>query len=145
MIENDPERGDTLLENEKTSCFKKHLMTIIFIFLSIVIISVIIVIVILLKGKNKDNNSDTPKDKDDDDDDADADDNIYGLNITELRRRTSKEFLSTIDLLKENAPEYENLAEGDKKALYHLVKAAQYLENVEYQIDDQYNYLSKNY
>lgn len=144
MIENDPERGDTLLENEKTSCFKKHLMTIIFIFLSIVIISVIIVIVILLKGKNKDNNSDKPKDKDDDDD-SDADANIYGLNITELRRRTSKEFLSTIDLLKENAPEYENLAEGDKKALYHLVKAAQYLENVEYQIDDQYNYLSKNY
>ena len=124
MIENEPEMGDTLLDN-KTNCFKKHLLTIIFLLLGIVIIVSIVIVIVLLRGKkNGDKNDNSFK---------------YGLNITELRRRTSPEYLGTISLLKENATEYESLDENDKKALFHLVKAAEYLENIEYQIDDHYN------
>ena len=125
MIEDDPEKGEPIFEHKQT-CFKKHLKTIIFVFLGIVIISVAIVIIfILLKGKDKSNNEDKPYQ--------------YGYNITELRRRTSKECLGTIYLLDENSTEYANLDENDKKALYHLVKAGQYLENIEYQIDNHHN------
>ena len=124
MIENEPEMGDTLLDN-KTNCFKKHLLTIIFLLLGIVIIVSIVIVIVLLRGKkNGDKNDNSFK---------------YGLNITELRRRTSPEYLGTISLLKENATEYESLDENDKKALFHLVKATEYLENIEYQIDDHYN------
>ena len=47
----------------------------------------------------------------------------FGLEIEELKKRTSKEFLTTKVLLKSDAPEYLALEEGDKKALNHLVKA----------------------
>ena len=125
MIENDPEVGETFFE-KKQSCCKKHLMTIIFVFLGIVLISTVIVIIVLTsKGKDKNNSEDKPY--------------SYGFNITELRRRTSKECLGTIYLLDENSTEYANLDENDKKALYHLVKAGQYLENIEYQIDNHHN------
>ena len=101
-------------------------MTIIFVFLGIVLISTVIVIIVLTsKGKDKNNSEDKPY--------------SYGFNITELRRRTSKECLGTIYLLDENSTEYANLDENDKKALYHLVKAGQYLENIEYQIDNHHN------
>ena len=68
-----------------------------------------------------------------------------GLSMEELEKRTDPKYLSTIHLLKTNAPEYNSLAQGDKDALKHLVKAAMYLENIEYQIDDQYNLPFKKY
>ena len=63
----------------------------------------------------------------------------FGLEIEELKKRTSKEFLTTKVLLKSDAPEYLALEEGDKKALNHLVKAGAILENIHYQIDDHHN------
>lgn len=42
-------------------------------------------------------------------------------------------------MLKEDSPEYTALAEGDKKALKHLVKAAYILEKINKQIDNPHN------
>ena len=63
----------------------------------------------------------------------------FGLDMAELEKRTSKEFINTKVLLKADAPEYVALADGDKQALKHLVKAGAILENVHYQIDDHHN------
>ena len=131
MMEDEPEIGDTLLE-KKENCCKKHLMTIIIFLFAIIIIISTVIIVIILNGKDK-------KEGEGEGEKEEDKPYKYGLNITELRRRTSKDYLGTIYLLEENATEYESLDENDKKALYHLVKAAQYLENIEYQIDDHHN------
>ena len=63
----------------------------------------------------------------------------FGLDMAELEKRTSKEFINTKVLLKPDSPEYVSLADGDKQALKHLVKAGAILENVHYQIDDHHN------
>ena len=63
----------------------------------------------------------------------------FGLDMEELEKRTSKEYLITKVLLKPDSPEYLELAEGDKKALKHLVKAGALLENIHFQIDDHHN------
>jgi len=63
----------------------------------------------------------------------------FGLDIPELEKRTSKEFISTKILLTPESPEYQSLAEGDKAALKHLVKAGSILETIQYQIDDHHN------
>ena len=63
----------------------------------------------------------------------------YGLTMEELTKRTSESYLGKFSLLKSNATEYEQLQEGDKKALVHLLKAALILEKIEYRIDDPYN------
>ena len=59
--------------------------------------------------------------------------------MTELQRRTDPKYLGTKKLLTVGAPEYENLNDKDKEALKHIVKAATYLENIEFQIDDHHN------
>ena len=53
-----------------------------------------------------------------------------GLSSSELKKRTSKDYLSTKIMLKKDAPEYTNLADGDKAALKHRVKAAVILDDV---------------
>ena len=63
----------------------------------------------------------------------------FGLDMAELEKRTRKEFINTKVLLKPDAPEYVALADGDKQALKHLVKAGAILENIHYQIDDHHN------
>ena len=63
----------------------------------------------------------------------------FGLDMAELEKRTSKEYMNTKVLLKPDAPEYLALADGDKQALKHLVKAGAILENIHYQIDDHHN------
>ena len=63
----------------------------------------------------------------------------YGLTMDELKKRTSKDYLGKIPLLKSNSSEYKNLKDGDKKALSHLLKAAMILEKIEYRIDDPNN------
>ena len=63
----------------------------------------------------------------------------FGLDMEELEKRTNKEYLITKVLLKPDSPEYLELAEGDKKALKHLVKAGAILENIHFQIDDHHN------
>ena len=65
----------------------------------------------------------------------------YELNLSmdELKKRTHKDYLVTKKFLKADAPEYLELAQGDKEALRHLVKAASILENIHMQIDCKHN------
>ena len=61
-----------------------------------------------------------------------ANDLNFELNLSheELVKRTSKECLIPKEMLKADAPEYEALAQGDKEALKHLVKAAKAMDDV---------------
>ena len=65
----------------------------------------------------------------------------FELNLTmeELEKRTHQDYLMTKKMLKADAPEYLELAEGDKEALKHLVKAAYILEKINMQIDCHHN------
>lgn len=68
-----------------------------------------------------------------------------GLTPQELEKRTQKDYLSKITLLKEDSKEFESLAEGDKKALKHLVKAADILNDVYLKQDNPKNIEFKDY
>ena len=61
----------------------------------------------------------------------------FNLSIEELEKRTHKDYLVERPMLKENAQEYEELAVGDKQALKHLVKAANWA-NVVYMKQDNH-------
>ena len=61
------------------------------------------------------------------------------LDIEELEKRTNKDYLTTKTMLNENSPEYLNLADGDKTALAHLVKAAYILEKINKKLDNCHN------
>ena len=69
----------------------------------------------------------------------------FGLDMAELEKRTNKEYINTKVLLKEDAPEYLALQDGDKQALKYLVKAGVILENVHLKIDDHHNIPFKNF
>ena len=70
-----------------------------------------------------------------------TDDLKFELNLShdELLKRTSKECLIPKEMLKVDAKEYEALAEGDKKALKHLVKAAKAIDEVFMKQDNPHN------
>ena len=70
--------------------------------------------------------------------------NGYELNYTveDLKKMTSEEMTDVI-LLSEESPAYKALAEGDKKALKHLVAAAKILNNVSLQQDNPHNLAQK--
>lgn len=57
------------------------------------------------------------------------------LSMEELEKRTHKDYLVTKKMLTPEAKEYLELADGDKEALKHLVKAAYILEKINMQID----------
>ena len=65
----------------------------------------------------------------------------YELNLSleELQKRTHKDYLTTKKMLAVDAPEYTNLADGDKQALNHLVKAAVVLDKINMQLDNPHN------
>ncbi len=67
--------------------------------------------------------------------------NNYTLNLPmeELEKRTHKDYLVTKKFLKADAPEYLELADGDKEALKHLVRAANILEKINMQLDNADN------
>lgn len=69
----------------------------------------------------------------------------FNLSMDELEKRTHKDYLMTKKMLKADAPEYLELAEGDKKALKHLVKAAYILEKINMQIDCHHNLEFKDF
>lgn len=71
----------------------------------------------------------------------------YQLNLPmeELEKRTHKDYLTTKKMLDVDAPEYSELAEGDKKALKHLVKAAIVLDKINMQLDNPHNLPFKEY
>ena len=68
-----------------------------------------------------------------------------GLTTEELQKRTHKDYLTTKKMLEVNAPEYNELAEGDKEALKHLVKAASRIDKIEMVLDDHNNLAFKEY
>ena len=72
---------------------------------------------------------------------------VYEMNLSmdELKQRTHKDYLTTKKFLKKDAPEYLELAQGDKEALKHLVKAAYILEKINMQIDCKHNLPFKKY
>ena len=61
----------------------------------------------------------------------------FELNLSEkeLEKRTHKDYLVTKKFLTPDAPEYQTLDEGDKKALIHLVKAANIIGRINLQLD----------
>ena len=63
----------------------------------------------------------------------------FNLSVEELERRTSKEYLATKKFLTVDSPEYVSLKDGDKQALKHLVKAAEFIEKINMQLDCKYN------
>lgn len=67
------------------------------------------------------------------------------LSMEELEKRTHKDYLTTKKMLAVDAPEYLELAEGDKEALKHLVKAAVVLDKVNMQLDNPNNLPFKEY
>lgn len=67
------------------------------------------------------------------------------LSMKELEKRTHKDYLVTKKFLKADAPEYLALAEGDKKALKHLCKAAEIIEKINMQLDCHHNLAVKEY
>ena len=69
----------------------------------------------------------------------------FNLSMDELEKRTHKDYLMTKKMLKADAPEYLELAEGDQKALKHLVKAAYILEKINMQIDCHHNLEFKDF
>ena len=71
----------------------------------------------------------------------------YELNLSmeELQKRTHKDYLTTKKMLALDAPEYLELAEGDKEALKHLVKAAVVLDKINMQLDNPNNLPFKDY
>lgn len=62
-----------------------------------------------------------------------------GLSYEELQKRTHKDYLTTKKMLEVGCTEFENLAEGDKQALKHLVKAAYILDSVYLKQDNPKN------
>lgn len=65
----------------------------------------------------------------------------FTLNLSreELEKRTNKDYLNTKKMLTPDAPEYTELADGDKNALKHLVRAAYILEKINMKIDNPHN------
>lgn len=61
------------------------------------------------------------------------------LGIEELEKRTHKDYLVTKKMIDEDFDGYKNLAEGDKEALKHLVKAAYILEKINKKLDNVHN------
>lgn len=68
-----------------------------------------------------------------------------GLSQEELEKRTHKDYLTTKKMLEADCAEYNNLEEGDKQALKHLVKAAYILDDVYLKQDNKNNIAFRNF
>ena len=67
------------------------------------------------------------------------------LNMEELEKRTSKEYLTEKKMLSPDSKEYLKLDENDKIALKHLVKADKSLEKINTILDNRQNLPFKNW
>lgn len=67
------------------------------------------------------------------------------LSMDELEKRTHKDYLLTKKMLLKDSPEFENLSDGDKKALSYLVKSARIIEKINMELDSHYNLPFKKY
>ena len=139
---------------ENTNFFKRHLKLILILVGGIIIITIAVVLIVVLTKDDDDKDKDivpdedTPEEEDVPEEEEDTpipEEDEYGLSLEELKRRTDPKYLGTKTLLKKEAKEYLELADGDKLALKYLVKAGAILENIEYRIDDHYNIPFKQY
>ena len=120
-----------LIVKENNSTNKKILVTILSVIgLGLCVAAVIVIILISQENYEKENEDETEEIEDKSE---------YGLNIQQLEDRTNSEHLGYFTLLTQDSNEYNNLQEGDKKALKHLVKAASILEDIELRIDNIHN------
>ncbi len=67
------------------------------------------------------------------------------LSLEELEKRTNKDYLIRKPMLDENSTEFENLSEGDKEALKHLVRAANQVNSIYLKQDNELNIPFQNY
>jgi len=67
------------------------------------------------------------------------------LELSELEKRTSKDYLLTKKMLDCDSSEFKNLKDGDKTALSYLVKAARIIEKINMQLDSHHNLPFKKY
>ena len=63
----------------------------------------------------------------------------YGLELSELKYRTSEANLTKFTLLEKGSSEYFNLNQEDKEALKYLVKAAVIMDNIHLRLDNEQN------
>ena len=63
----------------------------------------------------------------------------YGLELSELKYRTSEVNLTKFTLLEKGSSEYFNLNQEDKEALKYLVKAAVIMDNIHLRLDNEQN------
>lgn len=63
----------------------------------------------------------------------------FNLSIEELEKRTHKDYLIKKPMLAKDAEEYNNLLDGDKQALKHLAKAANYANIIYMKQDNALN------
>ena len=136
----EPVLDDYVDTDKKPIKNKKLIAIIIIIVISAIVIGVGLTFFFLLYKFD-----DEEKKEEEKTDDKKDDDEYYGLSMEELEKRTDPKYLGTKELLKPDAIEYWNLSDDDRKVISHLVKAATYLETIEYQIDDQYNIPFKNF
>ena len=69
----------------------------------------------------------------------------FNLSLEELEKRTNKDYLIKKTMLNTDAEEYNTLADGDKDALKHLVKAANYANIIYMKQDNELNLPFKNF
>ena len=117
-----------LIVKESTSTNKKILITILSIIgLGLCVAAIIVIILISQENYEKEDNKGEPEEEHEEEEIEIFE---YGLNI---------EHLGHFTLLKKDSIEYTNLADGDKQALKHLIKAASILEDIELRIDNIHN------
>ena len=126
-----------LIVKESTSTNKKILITILSIIgLGLCVAAIIVIILISQENYEKEDNKGEPEEEHEEEEIEIFE---YGLNIEQLEDRTNSEHLGHFTLLKKDSIEYTNLADGDKQALKHLIKAASILEDIELRIDNIHN------
>ena len=131
----EPVLDDFADTNKKPEKNKKLIIIIIIIVISAIVIGVGLTLFFLLYKFDEEEKKEEKKEEDD----------PFGLSLEELEKRTDPKYLGTKELLKPDAIEYWSLSDDDRKVISHLVKAATYLETIEYQIDDKYNIPFKNF
>ena len=67
------------------------------------------------------------------------------LTIEELEKRTHKDYLTTKNMLKNGCDEFNNLENGDKVALKHLVRVAKIIDKINMELDNPYNLPFKSF
>ncbi|MBQ4558108.1 MAG: hypothetical protein IJA61_01880 [Clostridia bacterium] len=69
----------------------------------------------------------------------------YGISLEEAAKRTEDGYLTHINLLNQNSPEYKELTQEEKKVIYHLCRAGYWIEKISYMLENKDNLAFYNY